>query len=227
MQFSVLDPNNNQNSCTKNARQQAGRQHTDRHTQRQTGMCIVVFGGADLTSTSYVYSSLVVHAPGRVAARAPVHPSVLHLGVGHVELADHVALVGLVVAQVVVAVFDDGVVVQGPAAAGEVACPWRCRPGRRARSGSPPSRWRRTGSWECHLWWGTRWDTVRDRNTVVKETMVKLWPHVNDNYQPEEHWGSLRLVGSSKIPVFILSQFLNTRISFLERWCVIIDHLLS
>lgn len=80
-------------------------------------MCIVVLGGADLTSTSYVYSSLVVHDTGRVAARAPVHPSILHLGVGHVELAHHVALMGLVVAQVVVAVFDDRVVVQGPAAA--------------------------------------------------------------------------------------------------------------
>lgn len=91
---------------------------TDRHTERQTGMCIVVLGEADLTSTSYVYSSLVVHDPGRVAARAPVQPAVLHLGVCHVELADHVALVGLVVAQVVVAVFDDGVVVQRPGAPG-------------------------------------------------------------------------------------------------------------
>lgn len=36
----------------------------DRHAERQTGMCIVVLGGADLTSTSYVYSSLVVHDPG-------------------------------------------------------------------------------------------------------------------------------------------------------------------
>lgn len=81
-------------------------------------MCIVVLGGADLTSTSYVYSSLVVHNPGRVAARAPVHPAVLHLGVCDVQLADHVALVGLVVAQVVVGVFDDGVVVQRPGAPG-------------------------------------------------------------------------------------------------------------
>lgn len=69
-----------------------------------------------MTSTSYVYSSLVVHDPGRVAARAPIHPAVLHLGVRDIELADHVALVGLVVAQVVVAVFDDGVVVQRPGA---------------------------------------------------------------------------------------------------------------
>ena len=84
-------------------------------------MCIVVLGGADLTSTSYVYSSLVVHDPGRVAACAPVHPAVLHLGVGHIELADHVALVRLIVAQVVVAIFDDGVVVQRPGASGR----WR------------------------------------------------------------------------------------------------------
>lgn len=35
-----------------------------------------------------------------------------------IELADHVALVGLVVAQVVVAVFDDGVIIQGPGASG-------------------------------------------------------------------------------------------------------------
>ena len=75
-------------------------------------MCIVVLGGADLTSTSYVYSSLVVHGPGGVAARAPIQAAVRHLGVCDVELADHVALVGLVVAQLVVAVFDDGVVVQ-------------------------------------------------------------------------------------------------------------------
>jgi len=81
-------------------------------------MCIVVLGGADLTSTSYVYSSLVVHDPGRVAARAPVHPAVLHLGVCDVQLADHMALVGLVVAQVVVGVFDDGVLVQRPGASG-------------------------------------------------------------------------------------------------------------
>lgn len=104
------DPNNSQRSCTANARWPA--RQRDRHTERQTGMCIVVLGGADLTSTSYVYSSLVVHDPGRVAARAPVHPAVLHLGVCDIELADHVSLVGLVVAQVVVAVFDDGVVVQ-------------------------------------------------------------------------------------------------------------------
>lgn len=90
----------------------------DRHTERQTGMCIVVLGGADLTSTSYVYSSLVVHDPRRVAARAPVHPAVLHLGVCDVELTDHMALVSLVVAQVVVAVLDDGVVVQRPGAPG-------------------------------------------------------------------------------------------------------------
>lgn len=69
-----------------------------------------------MTSTSYVYSSLVVHNPGRVAARAPVHPAILHLGVRDIQLADHVALVGLVVAQVVVAVFNDGVVVQRPGA---------------------------------------------------------------------------------------------------------------
>lgn len=81
-------------------------------------MCIVGLGGADLTSTSYVYSSLVVHDPGRVAARAPVHPAVLHLGVRDIELADHVGFVRLVVAQVVVAVFDDGVVVQRPGASG-------------------------------------------------------------------------------------------------------------
>lgn len=81
-------------------------------------MCIVVLGEADLTSTSYVYSSLVVHDPGRVAARAPIQPPILHLGVSHVELADHVALMGLVVAQVVVAVLDNGVIVQGPAAPG-------------------------------------------------------------------------------------------------------------
>lgn len=87
-------------------------------THTQTGMYIVVLGGADLTSTSYVYSSLVVHGPGGVAARAPVHPTVLHLGVRDVQLADHVALVGLVVAEVVVAVFDDGVLVQRPGAPG-------------------------------------------------------------------------------------------------------------
>lgn len=93
-------------------------QSTETNTQRQTGMYIVVLGGADLTSTSYVYSSLVVHDPGRVAARAPVHPPILHLGVRHIELTDHVALVGLIMAQVVVAVFDDGVVVQRPGAPG-------------------------------------------------------------------------------------------------------------
>lgn len=81
-------------------------------------MCIVFVGEADSTSTSYVYSSLVVHDPGRVAACAPVQPAVLHLSVRHIELADHAALVGLVVAQVVVAVFDDGVVIQGPGAPG-------------------------------------------------------------------------------------------------------------
>lgn len=75
-------------------------------------MYIVVLGGADLTSTSYVYSSLVVHDTGRVAARAPVHPAILHLSVCHIKLTDHVPLVGLVMAQVVVAVFDDGVIVQ-------------------------------------------------------------------------------------------------------------------
>lgn len=93
-----------------------GRQ-TDTHRDRQ--VCVfVVLGEADLTSTSYVYSSLVVHDPGRVAARAPVHPAVLDLCVCDIQLADHVALVGLIVAQMVVAVFDDGVVVQRPGAPG-------------------------------------------------------------------------------------------------------------
>lgn len=37
---------------------------------------------------------------------------------GHIELADHMALMGLIVAQVVVTVFDDGVVIQRPGASG-------------------------------------------------------------------------------------------------------------
>lgn len=104
--------NYNQSLCIANAKQSAGQRDKDRHTNRQTGMCIVVLGRADLTSTSYVYSSLVVHDPCRVAACAPVHPAILHLRVGDIELANHMALMGLVVAQVVVTVFDDGVIVQ-------------------------------------------------------------------------------------------------------------------
>lgn len=60
----------------------------------------------------------MVDRPGRVPACAAVHPSVHLLGVGDVQLADHVALVGLVVAGVVVTVLDDRVVVQVPGTGG-------------------------------------------------------------------------------------------------------------
>ena len=74
----------------------------------------VCFGGADLTSTSYVYSSLVGDRPGRVVAGAAVHPAVADLRLGDVQVADDVSLRRDAVAHPVTAVLHYQVIVQRP-----------------------------------------------------------------------------------------------------------------
>lgn len=79
----------------------------------------VCFGGADLTSTSYVYSSLVGDRAGRVVAGAAIDAPIGNLCVRHIQVAEHMAFRGNDAIHAVVAVFDDGVVVQCPGDGGE------------------------------------------------------------------------------------------------------------
>lgn len=72
------------------------------------------FGGVDLTSTSYVYSSLVGDRPCRVVAGAAIDPAVTDLGVGDVQVADHVPLCRYTVTDAVPTVLRDDVIVQRP-----------------------------------------------------------------------------------------------------------------
>ena len=85
-------------------------------TQQQTEMCVCVygFGGAGLTSTSYVYSRLVGNCPGRIVAGAAVDPSVRHVSVADVQVADDVALGVGEVGDAVAAVAGHRLVVQQP-----------------------------------------------------------------------------------------------------------------
>lgn len=77
--------------------------------------------GADLTSTSYVYSSLVQDDSGRVVGGAAVDAAVPDLGAGDVQVADHVPLRCDHLADAVAAALEDGVIVQGPGDRGQ----WR------------------------------------------------------------------------------------------------------
>lgn len=74
----------------------------------------VFFRGADSTSTSYVYSSLVRDDAGRVVGGAAVHAPVADLSAGDVQVADHVPLRRDHLADAVTAALEDRVVVQGP-----------------------------------------------------------------------------------------------------------------
>lgn len=76
--------------------------------------CVCVFGGADLTSTSYVYSSLVGDRARRVVTCAPVDAAVADLRVRDVQVADDVPLGCDAVAHAVAAVLHYDVVVQRP-----------------------------------------------------------------------------------------------------------------
>lgn len=93
------------------------------HSKPQPGACstplsatmrYVCFGGADLTSTSYVYSSLVEDDSRRVVGRAAVHTPVPHLRAGDVQVADHIPLGRDHLADAVAAALEDRVVIQGP-----------------------------------------------------------------------------------------------------------------
>lgn len=86
-------------------------QNKSRHADVCMWWCV---GRVDLTSTSYVYSRLVGNGPGRVVADAAIHPSVWHLGLADVEVADHVALSVGVVGDAVAAVPYHWLVVQSP-----------------------------------------------------------------------------------------------------------------
>lgn len=67
-----------------------------------------------MTSTSYVYSSLVQDDSRRVVGSAAVDSPVPDLRAGDVQVADHVALGGDHLADAVTAALEDGVIVQGP-----------------------------------------------------------------------------------------------------------------
>lgn len=77
-------------------------------------LCVFLVGEAELTSTSYVYSSLVGDYAGRIVAGAAVDATVVDLGVGDVQVAQHVALRRHHLAHAVVAQVRDGLLVQRP-----------------------------------------------------------------------------------------------------------------
>lgn len=77
------------------------------------------FWGADLTSTSYVYSSLVQDDSGRVVGSAAVDAPIPDLRAGDVQVADHVPLWRDHLADAVTATLENGVVVQGPRDCGQ------------------------------------------------------------------------------------------------------------
>ena len=72
------------------------------------------FGRAELTSTSYVYSSLVGDYAGRIVAGAAVDATVVDLGVRDVQVAQHVALWCHRLSHAVVARVPDVLLVQRP-----------------------------------------------------------------------------------------------------------------
>lgn len=94
------------------------------HSKSRLGACrhlllyyndlCVFFRGADLTSTSYVYSSLVRDDAGRVVGGAAVHAPVADLSAGDVQVADHIPLRRDHLADAVTAALENWVVVQGP-----------------------------------------------------------------------------------------------------------------
>lgn len=75
--------------------------------------------GADLTSTSYVYSSLVQDDSGRVVGSAAVDTPVPDLGAGDVQVADHIPLRCDHLADAVATALENGVIVQGPGDRGQ------------------------------------------------------------------------------------------------------------
>lgn len=72
-----------------------------------------------MTSTSYVYSSLVQDDSSRVVGGAAVDAAVADLGAGDVQVADHVPLGCDHLADAMAAALEDGVIVQGPGDGGQ------------------------------------------------------------------------------------------------------------
>lgn len=72
-----------------------------------------------MTSTSYVYSSLVQDDSRRVVGGAAINAPVPDLGVGDVQVTDHVALGRDDLADPVAAVLHDGILVQCPGDGGQ------------------------------------------------------------------------------------------------------------
>lgn len=72
-----------------------------------------------MTSTSYVYSSLVQDDSGRVVGSAAVDTPIPDLGAGDIQVADHVPLGRDHLADAVAAALEDGVIVQGPGDRGQ------------------------------------------------------------------------------------------------------------
>lgn len=72
-----------------------------------------------MTSTSYVYSSLVQDDSRRVVGGAAINAPVPDLSVGDVQVTDHVALRRDDLADPVAAVLHDGILVQSPGDGGQ------------------------------------------------------------------------------------------------------------
>lgn len=72
-----------------------------------------------MTSTSYVYSSLVQDDSSRVVGSAAVDTPIPDLGAGDIQVADHVPLGRDHLADAVAAALEDGVIVQGPGDRGQ------------------------------------------------------------------------------------------------------------
>lgn len=88
------------------------------HPSRYNDLCVFV-RGADLTSTSYVYSSLVQDDSSRIVGSAAVDTPIPDLGAGDIQVADHVPLGRDHLADAVAAALEDGVIVQGPGDRGQ------------------------------------------------------------------------------------------------------------
>lgn len=72
-----------------------------------------------MTSTSYVYSSLVQDDSRRVVGGAAINAPVPDLGVGDVQVTDHVALRCDDLADPVAAILHDGILIQSPGDGGQ------------------------------------------------------------------------------------------------------------
>lgn len=74
----------------------------------------VFFWGADLTSTSYVYSSLVQDDSSRVVGSTAINSTISDLSIRDIQVTDHVAFGGDNLADTMTAVLHNGIFIQSP-----------------------------------------------------------------------------------------------------------------